>query len=111
MPVSIERALEHALITVVKSNKRHGIFQFRLGKLKTVITITLFFNDEDGLWWFEPSHMIKTPVQSGAYRPGIRKDCHRGSLLLKAITGLTSYYRMAKREGYRPKEKWLAKWS
>jgi hypothetical protein len=110
MAVSIQRALDSALITVVKADKNRGIFKIKIGELNTVVTIKFFFDDITEMWRFEQSHVIKTPSQSGPYRPGIRRGLYRGALLLKAITGFTMFYRMAEREGFKPKQKWLMKW-
>jgi hypothetical protein len=110
MAVSIQRALDSALITVVKADRDRGIFKIKIGELNTVVTIKLFFDDITEMWRFEQSHMIKTPLQIGPYRPGIRRNLYRGSLLLKAINGFTMFYRIAEREGFRPKQKWLMKW-
>jgi hypothetical protein len=109
MAISIEQALDHPLITVVKADKERGIFAIKIGKLKTVITIELVFDDLTELWWFEVSHAIKTPQLSGPYRPSMRQDRHRGPVLRDAIIGFILFYRSARRDGFSPTEDWLVK--
>lgn len=107
MAYSFDSALDDDLVTVVMRNDAMGIFEVRLGKLETPVTIDLGqFMDSDQTK-FRVSHAIKTPVQIGPYRTSKPFGDYPAYALHRAISGLTDYYRQAVKEGHKPSEQWL----
>jgi hypothetical protein len=110
MPATIKNALADPLVTVVRKDKKRSIFKIKIGELGTVVTIKMYFDEDNRLWRLEQSHAIHTPKQAGPYRSSVRSDSDRAWLLLKAVGALTSYYRKAKKVGHKPRETWLVPW-
>src|SRR5262249_23942601 len=93
----------------VSADLKRSIFKIRLGNLKTVITIRMYFDEENRVWWFEQSHAIKTTGQANPYTPGVRSDADRAWLLSQAIGGFTQFYATATKKGFKPAANWLIK--
>jgi len=82
-------------------------FYIFLGSLKTEISITLSYDDQRIGINFELSHVIKTPIQIGPYRPSRPWGDDPGYALFLAITSLTQYYDDAIKNKHMPEENWL----
>ena len=110
MTWDFDRALGDDLITVETRYDDMGTFEIRLGELETIISIELGRFMTSDKTKFIVSHAIKTPVQFDAYRTSTTFADDPGHALARAISGLTSYYRDAVKQGHKPVEAWLEPW-
>lgn len=109
MSWTFDSALEDDLITVLERDDQMGEFAVRVGELDTIVIISLgrFMNGE--MTKFSVSHSIHTPTQAGPYRTSKPFAESPAYALHRAISGLTSYYRDAVKDGHKPSEMWLVK--
>ncbi|RAI54715.1 hypothetical protein [Roseicella frigidaeris] len=92
MAFTVDEALGDDLIHVIDRHDEAGTFTFRLGELKTPITVEIgrFQSSEHTKFWV--SHAIRTPSQADAYTPSIFYKSNWGDALQEAISSLTMYY-------------------
>src|SRR3990170_7432279 len=79
---------------------------FLLGSLATRVCIRLHVG-EDGLYSWEQSHFIRTPLQIDAYRTSCPSSDTEERAWRAAFRTLTQQYEWALREGYKPENSWL----
>lgn len=82
-------------------------YKFRVGTLKTVITIRTYQEKAQTGYIFEQSHNIKTPKQVGPYRPSRPWADYEAYAVHLAIDSIAQYYEEAVNAGYKPEESWL----
>ncbi len=104
---TIDSALDDDLAHLFARNDDMGIYEFRIGRLKTVVTVEVGRLPSSERGRYHRSHDIRTPLQTGPYhqRPFCWDDVPYA--LHEAIGSLTAYYELAVAEGYEPKEEWL----
>src|SRR4051812_24905499 len=92
MRLTVKRALENDLVTVIEQNRSAGKYRVRIGILKTPVTIEL--KPYSGRrTQFLTSHRIQTPKQMSPYAPSRNICTSRGSALYEAINSLTGFYK------------------
>ena len=104
---TVDRALDDDLIHLIARDDDMGIYEFRVGKLKTIVTVEVGRLPSSEHARYHRSHDIKTPIQAHPYhqRPFWWDDVPYA--LHEAIGSITTYYRMAIADGYEPQEEWL----
>lgn len=102
----VDEALQDECVRVVQRCDHEGAFLIRIGKLETVVTI-LLRRTWGSRTAFRQSHAIQTPRQRAPDWSCAPEAETPGDALRKAISGLTTHYRLAVREGYAPAEDWL----
>ena len=107
MPFTFDGVLDNDLLTLVCGDVSSGTFKFRVGTLKTVITINLSSPTDSDRTTFRRSHAIKTPSQAGPYLPSLDFADYPAYALHRAITSITDYYKQAEEDGHTPTEDWL----
>ena len=107
MAFTIDGVLESEFVTVIERNDDAGLYCVRIGTLATAVTIELRPAESGEMTEFVVSHAIHTPTQAGPYRTSLPFGDYPAYALHKAISGLTSYYRDAVRQGHQPSEDWL----
>jgi len=107
MPWTIETALDDPDLTVISRDSDRDQFNVRIGKLKTIVTISLQRSARSVQTGFKVSHAMKTPEQLDPYWTGVPHGDYPAYALRKAITGLTDYYRQGVKAGHEPREDWL----
>ena len=110
MDYSFDSALEDELITVIERDDDEGHYCIKIGELQTHVTIELGRYMTSDRTKFFVSHAIKTPTQLDAYRTSLPFGDSPDAALLKAISGLTMYYRQAVTKGHHPHEDWLVEY-
>jgi hypothetical protein len=104
---TIDSALGDRSISIDERNDAWGIYRFRVGDLKTIITIKLCRSPVDDETRYERSHDIETPTQIGPYSASHVFWDDPPNALYNAISGITEYYRQAVIAGHAPSETWL----
>jgi hypothetical protein len=104
---AINSALDDDLIHLIARDDEMGIYEFRVGKLKTIVTVEVGRLPSSERARYHRSHDIKTPIQAGPYhqRPFCWDDVPYA--LHQAIGSITTYYRLAIADGHEPQEEWL----
>lgn len=105
MPWTIEDALDDKLLKNVQVDGNR--YSFQIGELPQTVTVELATRRKHGMIWWKQSHVINTPVQAGAYRTSRPSGDYEAYALHLAISGLTSYYKQAVKEGHKPEPNWL----
>ena len=95
------------LVQIVYRDDDGRVFRFRVGTLRTVVTVRLHSAARSRRVEFTCTHAIKTPVQVGPYRTSSPFANTSAAALRRAIAGLTDYYRQAQAVGHDPNEGWL----
>lgn len=81
----------------------------RFGDLQTLVHFRFYrIPGMDGVGWVQ-SHHIHTPTQESPYRTSRPWNDTLLRAVNQAMTGISQYYEMAVKAGYRPSEKWLVK--
>lgn len=102
---TIESAFESEAIA--EAHQVLGLYRFHLRDLSTPIFIrTLRPIGGNGVA-FEQSHFIKTPTQSGPYRPGAQGGDDEPRALRRAVNSIADYFEEAIAAGHQPREDWL----
>jgi hypothetical protein len=107
MPWTIDNALDDDLVTVVSRDDSSGFYEVKIGELETVVRIKLGRHLDSEQTDFQLSHAIHAPGQEGPYRTSIPSGGYPAYALRRAISGLTSHYKDAVRNGHKPRETWL----
>ena len=99
-------ALAHPLFQKVSRDDEAGVFQVRIGALKTVLSITVIKIEIDR-YKTVVSHAIRTDEQAMPYRA--RHGCcdYAGEALAEALDAFAFWYSSAVRHRCTPKESWL----
>lgn len=107
MAWTIESALDDKDIEIVNRNDDLGVYEFTVGELSPVVTVTVSLLPDGRRARFHRSHAIKTPTQGKPYRPSRDFDDDLPYALHRAIASITEYYREAVEEGHKPSDDWL----
>jgi hypothetical protein len=109
MAWTIEKALEDKNVHLINRNDELGIYEFRIGELKTIITVNVVLSPSGERVKYLSSHTIKTPLQRAPYSQSRDHFDDRPFALHNAINGITLYYERAAHTGLTPTESWLVK--
>lgn len=107
MPWTIDSALDDRDIEILNRDDEMGICEFRIGVLKTVISIQVTRLPGKERAVYTRSHAIHTPLQFGPYRQSRPYWDDVPYALHQAINSITSYYRQAVEAGHVPEDSWL----
>ena len=107
MPWTLDKALDDDLITFTHRHDALGYYEFRVGNLKTVVTVQVSRLPKSEEARYILSHAIKTPTQAGPYYQSRGYWDDVPYALHQAISSLTQYYREAVKAGHEPQESWL----
>jgi hypothetical protein len=101
--------IESAMSDKIVENPRKLVseYQFRLQGLSPLIKIRIYKGIGAKGVEFEQSHYIHTPTQAGPYITSRPWGDDEAYALHEAVTGFTTYYNAAVREGHAPKDSWL----
>ncbi|MFI3276700.1 hypothetical protein [Vibrio sp.] len=75
--------------------------------MSTVVTVTLTPNAETGWVDYKLSHYINTPEQMSKYVPNRQSGDYLEYALLRGVTTITDFYKIAVRNGHIPDDSWL----
>jgi hypothetical protein len=109
MAWTIERALDDKHVHLINRNDELGIYEFRIGDLKTIITVNIDLSLSGDRAKYHSSHTIKTPLQRAPYSQSRDHFDDKSYALHNAINGITLYYEKAAHTGLTPTESWLVK--
>ncbi len=107
MPWTIDKALADDLVHLVSRDDKLGVYEFRVGKLATIISVSVGRLPSSNEGKYHRSHSIKTPKQSTAYHQSRLCWDDVPCALYQAISSITDYYRDAVKDGLVPDEAWL----
>ena len=102
------QALQHPRIAAFhKFFSEYHIF-FDVGADRFRVSIRVYETD-DGRYFFEQSHYIRTPVQTGAHV--LTAETHLGPhvALSRAVESITTYYEEAVGSGHAPCVEWFVR--
>ena len=104
---TIDSALDDDLIHLIARNDDMGIYEFRVGELKTIVTVEVGRSPSSERGRYHRSHDIKTPLQAGPYHQLQMFWDDVPDALHQAIGSITGYYSLAIANGHKPQEDWL----
>ncbi|MGI4765774.1 MAG: hypothetical protein ACRYGP_12065 [Janthinobacterium lividum] len=102
------QALRHPrIVTFHKFYSEYHIF-FEAGAERFRVSIRVYETD-DGRYFFEQSHFIRTPVQKGAHV--LTAETHPGPhhAVSRAVESITTYYEEAVGLGHQPCADWFVR--
>jgi hypothetical protein len=80
---------------------------FRLAELKPIIKIRLFRYPGDKEVYFELSHFIRLPGQTGTPHLSLKSDGNEAYALTHAVEALIESYDSGVKKGHEPSDAWL----
>lgn len=107
MPWELQAIFDNESITDVQIFVSE--YQFSLKGIAQPITIRIYKNINRNWYEFTQSHYIHTPTQGGPYITSRPWNDDEKLALHQAVSGVTTYYNSAIREGHAPQESWLVK--
>lgn len=109
MPYTFDTALDDPDITIIDRNDTMGSYAVKIGTLSPIVFIELGRFPDSEMTKFIVSYSIHTPMQAGPYHTSKNFDDYPAYALHRAISNLTSYYRMAVDAGHKPHDSWMVK--
>ena len=101
-------ALRHPRIVAFhKFFSEYHIF-FEVGRERFRVSIRVYETD-DGRYFFEQSHYIRTPVQETAHVLGGERHLRPHAALSHAVESITTYYEDAVAKGHEPCATWFVR--
>jgi hypothetical protein len=103
---TITSALAKVLIKVVSRDDTAGVIRIQLGVIQKIITIHIVPRCDER---FEigADHGFQADYQAGPYSPPCNPHHIPGDALHEFLMTFCSCYRIALRQGYKPREEWL----
>jgi hypothetical protein len=101
-------ALRHPRIVAFhKFFSEYHLF-FEVGRERFRVSICVYETD-DGRYFFEQSHYIRTPVQDSAHVLGAERHPRPHLALTHAVESITTYYEDAVSQGHEPCRDWFVR--
>ena len=102
------QALRHPhIVAFHKFFSEYHIF-FELAAERFRVSIRIYETD-DGRYFFEQSHYIRTPVQAGVHVVAAEKHHAPHAALSRAVESITTYYEEAVGRGHEPHADWFVR--
>ena len=108
MSVHELQALRHPhIVSFHKFFSEYHIY-FDVGDERFRVSIRVYETD-DGRYFFEQSHHIRTPVQDASQVVGLAKHDAAHVALSSAVRSITTYYEDAVDQGHAPRADWFVR--
>ncbi len=100
------QALQHPRIVAFHKffSEYHLFFEVESERFRVSIRI---YETDDGRYFFEQSHHIRTPVQDAAHVPAVHHHPGPHIALSRAVESITTYYEDAVGQGHAPSRAWF----
>ena len=102
------QALRHPRIVAFHKffSEYHLFFEVAAERFRVSIRV---YETNDGRYFFEQSHHIRTPVQEAAHVLTVEKHPAPHAALSRAVESITTYYEDAVELGHQPRADWFVR--
>lgn len=108
MSVREREALRHPRIEAFHKffSEYHLFFAVEGDRFRVSLRV---YETDDGRYFFEQSHFIRTPVQDEAHVIGAELHLGVDQALSRAVESVTTYYELAVERGHTPARDWFVR--